>query len=262
MRDGSSAKIAPTNVIAQGQAQTTDSPTATGISAPTAQNQSSVVNASSQSAEDAEAKRLQEEYMRAMFGAPGAPQGHAQRPDGMPDEDDPMMKMMQAMMAGMGGMGSGTDQDPTNPNSAPQNGFPFNAEDISKMTGIPSFLTGLFLPGPPPPPPTPEQIKSQQTWKILRSLLSILVALYTVFTVDKSITTFGQNPSAPATAQNPFLIFVMSELLLSGAKTLIAGQTVDSPSLKGWIQSGKEIVHDGAIVIFALGCYCWWTGSS
>lgn len=201
---------------------------------------------------DAEQMRLQEEYMKILLG--GAQQGQSgqgQQP-GMPDENDPMIKMMQSMLGGMSG----------DPNAPGAGDMPFSVDDISKMTGMPSFMTNMFMGGNKQAPPTPEQISRERRWKVIRIVISILVGIYTVFTLDKSINTFGNNPPAPATVQNPLVVFLMGELLLQGGKSALSGKPASQSGIKSWISSIREIAADGAILLFILGVYSWWVGST
>ena len=198
--------------------------------------------------------RLQQEYMRVLLGGgqPGQDgQGQNQSQQlGMPDENDPMIKMMQSMLGGLSG----------DPNAPDAGQLPFSADDISKMTGMPSFLTSMFLGGKPQAPPSPEQVSKERTWKVLRILLSVVIGIYTVFTVGYSVDNFGHNPPAPATIQNPFLVFVMGELLVNGARTVVAKTPANQSGFKTYIQAGRAVASDGAIVLFMLGAYSWWKG--
>lgn len=201
---------------------------------------------------DPEQARMQQEYMRALLGGPPqgpASEGQEQQP-GMPGEDDPMVKMMQTMLGNMSG----------DPNAPGPEGMPFSADDISKMTGMPSFLTNMFLGGKQQAPPTAAQIRQERTWKVLRTIMFVLIGLYTVFTIDKSVEAFGQHPPAPATAQNPFTIFLMGELLVSGARMVLAERPASQSGIKAWLQSGRETARDGAILVFLVGTYSWWKG--
>ncbi|KAK5102425.1 hypothetical protein LTR70_000211 [Exophiala xenobiotica] len=244
MRNESPARPSPT------QASSTPIPTRSGsvpdpdVVAPT----SSMFGQTN----DPEQARMQQEYMRALLGGP--PRGSAgegqQEQAGMPGEDDPMVKMMQAMLGNMSG-------DPSAP--GPE-GMPFSADDISKLTGMPSFLTNIFLGGKQQAPPTAGELSRKRTWNILRTIIFVLIGLYTVFTIDKAVGAFGQHPPAPATIQNPFTIFLMGELLVSGAKMVLAGQPASQSGIKAWIQSGREIARDGGILVFLVGTYSWWNG--
>lgn len=197
-----------------------------------------------------EQRRLQEDYMRILLG--GAQPGQTGQPQstGQPGEEDPMIKMMQTMLGGMSG----------DPNAPGAGELPFSADDMSKMTGIPSFLTGMFMGGKQQAPPSPEQISKERTWKILRVVLSILIGIYAIFTVDSSVKTFGQNPPAPATARNPFLVFLTGQLLINGAKVTLAGNTQSQGGIKSYYRTVKDVAADGAILIFMLGVYSWWSG--
>lgn len=195
-----------------------------------------------------EQQRLQEEYMRALLAGNAQPQA-GPGPQGGIDENDPMMKMMQTMLGGMSG----------DPNAPSAGEMPFSADDISKLTGMPSFLTSMFMGGSKEPPPTPAQVQSERTLRVLRTVISALVAFYTIFTVDRSLTTFGQHPPAPATVQNPFVVFLVAELLINGTKTVLPGRPVSS-GVKSWYRTGKDIARDGAIVVFVLGIFTWFRG--
>lgn len=197
-----------------------------------------------------EQQRLQEEYMRMLMGGNQPNQtgaGPGQQPE--IDENDPMIKMMQTMLGGMSG-------DPNAPGE-----MPFSGDDISKMTGIPSFLTNMIFGGPKEAPLSPRQVQTERFWKVLRTVVSFLVAFYTIFTIDKSISAFGQHPPAPATAQNPFVVFLMAELLINGTKIVFPGRPV-AGGLKSWFRTGKDAARDGAIVVFVLGIYSWFRGST
>lgn len=193
-----------------------------------------------------EQQRLQEEYMKALLGGNAQGQQGMGQQGGM-DENDPMIKMMQTMLGGMSG-------DPNAPSD-----LPFSADDISKMTGMPSFLTSMFLGGKAEAPATPAQVRNDRTWKILRTVISLLVAFYTILTVDRSISLFGQNPPTPATVQNPFVVFLMAELLINGTKPFLPGRPA-AGGVKHWYNTGRDAARDGAIVVFMLGVYTWFRG--
>ncbi len=192
---------------------------------------------------------MQEEYLKAMMRQPLPQDGQAQAQE----EEDPMMKMLQAMMGGMEGA-SGPD------GAGGMGGFPgLSPDDISKATGIPSFLTNMVM-GNQKAPPTQAEIQAKRIWKIVHVVFSILAGLYTVVSINNSTRTFGENPPAPATFQNPFLVFLTGELLLQGAKVLFPGGSGKS-GLGLWIQMGKELFGDGMIMVFWLGLAVWRKGS-
>lgn len=191
--------------------------------------------------------RVQQEYMRALLA--GVPQDQSSNPQqpGMPtDEEDPMVKMLQSMLGGMSG----------DPNAA--TGMP-SADDLSKITGMPSFLTSMVFGGQQQSPASPAEVRAESTWKVVRILFSILAGLYMIFTVEKSVSTFGYSPPAPATAQNPFAIFLTGELLLYGSRLALSGRP-SSNRFGAWLQSGRDFARDGAILVFMLGVYTWSKG--
>ena len=173
-----------------------------------------------------------------MLRAQSQPQNESQQ------EEDPMIKMLQSIMGGGGG-------DPSDPNAPEMPSF--SPDDISKATGIPSFVTSMFL---GKPPETEEQKKQAARWKIIHALFSILIGLYTVWSVRTSIASFGAKPPAPATFQNPFILFVMGELLVEGGRLTMKG--IGSPKgIGAWYQLAKDIGRDGGVVIFFLGICIW-----
>jgi len=191
--------------------------------------------------------RMQQEYMRALLaGTPHEQSSNPQQP-GMPaGEEDPMLKMLQSMLGGMSG----------DPNSA--GGMP-SADDLSKITGMPSFLTSMLFGGQKQAPMSSVEVQAESRWKIVRILFSILVGIYVIFTVEKSSSTFGHNPPVPATAQNPFVVFLTGELLLYGSRVALSGRPT-SNGFKAWLQSGRDFARDGAILVFLLGVYSWSKG--
>lgn len=190
--------------------------------------------------------------MKMLFGGQQGQQGQAQgqQAQGMPDENDPMLKMMQSLLGNMSG-------DPNAPAPDSQ-GFGLSPDDISKMTGVPSFLTSMFM-GGKAAPPTAEQVKSERLWKLIRMVVGVLVGIYTVWIVDRAVGLFGSAPPRPATVQNPFLVFVMGQAVLGGARSVMGGGTREV-GLKRYYQGVKDVASDAAVPLFMLGCYCWWSG--
>lgn len=168
-----------------------------------------------------------------------------------------MMKMLQSMMGGMGGMG-----DASNPNAGPDMaglGGGFNAADISKATGLPKFVTEKLL-GGPKVPPTKAELQATRLWKVVHVVFAVLAGLYLVFSVHTSIATYGESPPAPATFQNPFLVFMTGETLVQSTRVLTRG-TSGKRGPGWWLQMVKEAIGDGAIVVFILGITLWWNGA-
>lgn len=145
--------------------------------------------------------------------------------------------------------------DPSNPGK-----LPFSPDDISSMLGLPPVLTKMFL-GGQNAPQTAAQKQQEWVWKIVHILFSIVAGFYVLYMVGRSISAYGPKPPPPATAQNPFLVFVMGELLLEGATVMLRNRSEGS-SARSWVQMLKDIGRDGGIVVFVLGLGLWWSGQT
>jgi len=153
--------------------------------------------------------------------------------------------------------------DPNAPGGA--GGFPgglpgLSPHDISKATGLPSFLTNMVM-GGQKAPPTQAELQATRLWKILHVIFALIAGLYLVFTITRATETFGENPPRPATFQNPFVVFLTGELLVQGTRVGTSGYSGKS-GLGLWIQILREFVGDGAIAVFMLGIASWWKGST
>lgn len=194
--------------------------------------------------------------MKMLFGGAQqgqqAQQGQRQSQSGVADETDPMLQMMQSLLGNISG-------DPNAP-PADTNSLPLSSDDIAKMTGLPSFLTSMFMGAKQAVPPTPEQTKQERLWKVIRLVVSLLIGIYTVFIVDRSVSMFGNSPPRPATVQNPLLIFVMSQLTVNGARSVLGNGASATRGFKRYLQYGRDVASDAAVPLFMLGTYCWWSG--
>lgn len=162
-------------------------------------------------------------------------------------EEDPLMKMMQAMMGGMGG-------DPNNPNISAGGlglGAGLSAGDLSKATGLPPFIADKLF-GGPKAVPSKAEIQATRFWKMVHVIFAVVVGLYLVSSLRKSTLAFGENPPAPATFQNPFIMFATGELLLQTTKVASKGHSGRS-GFGLWIQVIRDILGDGAILVFLMG---------
>lgn len=164
-----------------------------------------------------------------------------------------MMKMLQTMMGGMDGS-TGPDVP-----GAMGAGPGLSPEDISKATGLPSFMTNMLM-GGQKAPPTAQEIQATRLWRVVHVAFAIMAGLYLVASISRSSKTFGENPPAPATFQNPFLVFATGELLLQTTRVATKGHSGKSGIGLG-IQMGREFVGDGAILVFMLGLASWLKGS-
>ena len=190
-------------------------------------------------ASDPSQVQAQEEYLRQLLR--GQPQADNDAPQDQ--TEDPMAKMLQQLLGGM---------DPNDPNAGEMPKL--SPDDISKATGIPSWVTNMFL---EKPPATEEQKRQVFVWKSIHLIFSTLVGAYTLWTVTTSMATFGANPPTPPTFRNPFLIFMLGELLVETSRLTVGG--MGSPKgIGAWYQIAKDVGRDSSIVIFLLGMGIWW----
>jgi hypothetical protein len=155
-----------------------------------------------------------------------------------------MMKMLNSLLGGADG------SDPTNPG-----GLPFSPDDISKATGLPPFLTNMFM-GQGTAAPTPAQEQTAWVWTLIHVIFSLLAGVHVVYVLSSSIKLFGSSPPAPVTIKNPFLVFITGELLVHSTQMFL----VDRAGPKGmwaWWQILKDIARDGSIVVFMMGAASW-----
>ena len=161
-----------------------------------------------------------------------------------------MLKMLSSLMGSM------------NPNGEPNasGGLPFNPDDLSKATGIPSFVTNMLM-GNQKAPPTPADLQKTRIWRILHILFALMSGIYYLVAIGRAESSFGDNPPAPATFQNPFVAFILGETLLQSARVVTAGSS-GKRGLGLWYQMVKEFAGDGAVVVFLLGATSWLKGRS
>lgn len=188
--------------------------------------------------------QAQEESLRTLLRVPPPdPQQQQQQPE------DPMMKLLNQMMTGSG------DGSTTEPN-----GVPFSPEDLSKATGLPPFLWDNLLGKKDKGPQTEAELQTSKMWRIIRTLFTLIISVYAVFIIQRSVRLFGKEPPAPATIRNPFLIFTTGELVIQGSKRAFSGPA-SKRGLALAFQVLKDLVADGLVVIFIIGAWSWWRGS-
>ena len=182
-------------------------------------------------------------------------QGPALPGQGMQGEDmeDPTMKLLSSLLGNMPG-------DPNAPPGAlgpmpagQQQAGP-NLGAMASALGVPPFLASML--GAATQQPSEEDKKSTRIWKGLHLLFAIGVAVYLLFVIGTSVATFGSPPPKPATVQNPFLIFVTGEVILTSGRALIGGKQGGFGLV---IQLFKDVMRDGSLVLFALGLGAWYT---
>ncbi|QGA17647.1 hypothetical protein EYB26_005322 [Talaromyces marneffei] len=197
---------------------------------------------------DPETIRAQQEYLRALLRA-NPPEQQAQQQI----DQDPMMKVLSSMLGGM----PGAENTAPGAGMAPPNQGNLGTNDLTSALGIPPLLSNMIF-GGGASQQTPEEKNRDKILKLLHTLFALFVGVYLVTLLSSAVTTYGANPPPPATAQNPFVIFMTVELLLIGAR-MVLGKTQQGTLATG-LQIFRTLVRDGSIVIFALGVAWWWNG--
>ncbi|CAI7599091.1 hypothetical protein PCG10_002243 [Penicillium crustosum] len=192
--------------------------------------------------------QAQQEAFRAMLRQ-SAQDGQGQQPN---DAEDPTIKLLNSLMGAIPG------GDPNAPPGAPGAGAGnqpapgFSPAAIATMLGVPPFIANML--GGATPPTEAEQ-KRARVWKTLHTVFALTIAVYMLFIIGTSVALFGSPPPKPATAQNPFAIFVTGELLLTGGKVLLGGK---SGGMGMVVQLFRDIVRDGSVLLFILGMGTWY----
>lgn len=194
--------------------------------------------------------RAQEEFLRSMLRAQEPQQGQPTEQQQQQMPEDPMMKLLSSLTGGEKNM------DPNNPA-----GLPFSPEDIQNMTGMPSWATSLLMGGKGKVPPTAQERKTATIWNMIHILFSILAGMYLLFVLGDATAKFGKDPPPPPTVQNPFLIFLLGEVLIHSSRILMKDPSSTNRG-NGWFQILKDVARDGSIVLFMLGAANWWNGTA
>ncbi|KAJ5380388.1 uncharacterized protein N7496_002816 [Penicillium cataractarum] len=204
----------------------------------------------------ADSLQAQQEAFRAMLRQVAPDQGQQN------DVEDPTLKLLENLLGAM--PGSPNAPPPGAPGAPAAQGAPgampgqsaagFSPAAIASALGVPPFLANML--GGASQPPTEQEQKTVRIWKGLHVVFALAVAIYLLFIIGASVATFGSPPPKPATAQNPFLIFVTGEMVLTGGRVLFGGKQA---GLGMVVQLFRDIVRDGSLVLFALGLGAWYT---
>lgn len=167
------------------------------------------------------------------------------------------MKLLSSLLGGVPPGEQGTPPTPGGRGGAPGPGPGLSQAELASSLGVPPFLTKLL--GATGSQPQSEEAKSQiRRWKFLHVIFAITVAVYLLSLIGSSITTYGSRPPPPATVQNPFMLFVTGELLLSGGRVMMRRET--GVGLGVLVSVVRDVVRDGSLVLFLLGMGTWWHG--
>lgn len=201
------------------------------------------------SGDSPESLRAQQEYLRALLRS-NPPEQHAQQKL----DQDPTMKLLSAMLGGV----PGAENTAPGSGMAPPSASDLQPGDLTSALGLPPLLSKMLLGGAGSPPPTLAEKKRDAMWKLIHAAFALATGFYLLMLVGSSIATYGRNPPAPATAQNPFVIFMTGELLLSGARVFLGSGP--GGSLRTTTQLVRSFIRDGSVAVFVLGVGAWWTG--
>lgn len=216
--------------------------------APTQPSPQATIPPAGEAEPDAETIRAQQEYLRALLRA-NPPEQHAQQQI----DQDPMMKVLSSMLGGI----PGAENTAPGAGMAPPNQGDLGMNDLTSALGIPPLLSNMIF-GGGASQQTPEEKNRERILKLLHTLFALFIGFYLVTLVSSAVTTYGVNPPPPATAQNPFVIFMTVEMLLIGARVALG--RIQQGTLATGLQIFRALVRDGSIAIFALGAASWWNG--
>ncbi|PYH45277.1 uncharacterized protein BP01DRAFT_356757 [Aspergillus saccharolyticus JOP 1030-1] len=222
---------------------------------------------------DPETRQAQQELFRALLRQP-APSPGPQQPQGPGggaapnpaadllglDAQDPTLKLLNSLMASSAGGGSGSGNPLENINLADfglGGDGKESATDLLTNFGVPPFLAGLI--GDAMRPKTEAEKREIAVWKVVHMVFAVLAGIYLLFVLGSAVGVYGRAPPAPATAQDPFTVFMTGEVVLSGARALLRSRD------KGFglgmaVQLVRDVIRDGSLVVFLFGMASWWLG--
>jgi hypothetical protein len=199
----------------------------------------------------AEALQAQQDAFRAMLRQSAPEQGQSQGLQSN-DTEDPAIKLLSSLLGAMPGGDPNAPPGATPPDAGAPPSPGSSLAAMATMAGVPPFLANML--GGAAAPTEAEQ-KSTRIWKTLHTVFALAVSFYLLFLIGTSVSLFGSPPPKPATAQNPFAIFVTGELLLTGGKVLFGGK---SGGMGMAVQLSKDVIRDGKLLLFVLGLASWY----
>lgn len=162
------------------------------------------------------------------------------------------MKLLHSILAGnmpgdegggAGGSGAGATQ-----------------ADLLSALGLPPALSSLVSAATRTK--SEAEKKETQRWKAVHVVFALVMGVCFLMVIGTSIATYGNAPPPPATAQNPFVLFMTGEMALSGARMVVKRRAGDTTATSGgpgvWLEMVRDAVRDGSLVVFALGMGAWW----
>ncbi|KAK2850670.1 hypothetical protein FQN49_005437 [Arthroderma sp. PD_2] len=200
----------------------------------------------------------QEEYIRALLRS-------QQPPAPPPDSVDPT-KLLGSLL-GMPSPGAGMTTPGGTPSFPPGGGDApdLSPNDIASALGVPSSMASFFLQANSAQA-SPSAQRNTSIWRAVHIIFATATSLYLLMLLQSTISLYGGGDRLPppATAQNPFLILVMGELLLTGTRVMFMNDEGNGGGngVIGKLKTGKRVLsdfmRDGKIMIFVLGIGSLW----
>ncbi|KAK2746586.1 hypothetical protein FQN55_005574 [Onygenales sp. PD_40] len=193
--------------------------------------------------------KAQEEYLRALL--------RSQKPLDQSSMEQNPAALLSSLLGGNAPPGMAPPGDAFPGGDSPG----FNPADIASAFGVPSFLANFFL-GGNSQPTSPSELRMAWIWKIVHVFFGLAIGVYLLSLFNSSVSTYGSNPPPPATAQNPFILFMTGEAVLSGTRIMTRARDGQLKNVRTWIQLLGDVVKDGRIAVFVLGAGMWLLGET
>ncbi|RAL17547.1 uncharacterized protein BO97DRAFT_439428 [Aspergillus homomorphus CBS 101889] len=220
---------------------------------------------------DPETLQAQQELFRALLRQPAPSPNPQQRqlPDSAAapnpagdllglDARDPTLKILNSLMSSSaGGGGSGNPLENINLADLGLGDGKESSTDLLTNLGLPPFLANLI--GDAMRQKTDAEKREIMVWKIVHLVFAIVAGMYLLFVLGSSVSVYGRAPPAPATARDPFTVFMTGEVVLSGARALLRSRGKGFGLGLG-VQLVRDVIRDGSLMVFLFGMATWWLG--
>ncbi|PYH84304.1 hypothetical protein BO82DRAFT_329527 [Aspergillus uvarum CBS 121591] len=223
---------------------------------------------------DPETLQAQQELFRALLRQPAPspnPQQQLRGPGGAAapnpagdllglDAQDPTLKLLNSLMASSsGGGGSGNPLENINLADLGLGDGKESSTDLLTNLGLPPFLANLI--GNAMRKKTDAEKREIMIWKVVHLVFAAVAGLYLLFVLGSAVNVYGRAPPAPATARDPFTVFMTGEVVLTGARALLRSREQGGGVGLGMgVQLVRDVMRDGSLVVFLFGLASWWYG--
>ena len=173
------------------------------------------------------------------------------------------MKVLRTMLSSVenqDGSGGGAGEEGGGTDSS-SNVLGLPPDDVANILGLRPFFANMLKTALQPE--SAEAKRLAWIWTIVHAIFAVSVGLYLLFAFRSSVATYGSSPPPPATAQNPFVVFVTGELLLLTSRAI--GNSRRGGGLVTFglaTQLFGDVIRDGRIALFLLGLGSWWWSDS